>query len=169
MLPLLVIGWKEQRFGLVAGDIKETLLCPILTPPPVENSPLDGYFQYGEEWIPVLSAGSIIGSEKGKPGDYDVLILPKDRPFWALRVTSVEGVRKVSWGEVEPSSSLTPAIPGMAGVLQDEKGPLPVLVFSQLLLEQEKHLMQSVSQVLRKRAESASRAGPELESGAALE
>lgn len=145
MIPLLLARLNQERYAFYAQDVSEVILCPKLRHFASEGTILDGFFQIGDEWLPVISLAVLLNGEAPDLAHYDVLVVARTDPPYAIRVSSVDGVIQTSWEELAPLDSSLEVSPASAARLQVDSDPVLLLVVSELLLEKEREFLRAAT------------------------
>jgi two-component system chemotaxis response regulator CheV len=120
-LPIIVLGVATANYGVRLSEVAEVLAPVRVTPVPGAAAMFSGVINVHGEIRPVIDLRRLLGMEKLRDGGRArVILLSKQGREIGLQVDSVEQIRWIAPGDVQPvGSAYAGSCPYIAGSTKD--------------------------------------------------
>lgn len=129
---------NDNLFGINVAKVREIMMSAPVTPMPLTHPSVEGVFKPRDLVITVFDLPKYLYGEKQGHGDKDLFIITYfNKMYIAFRVTSVEGIYRISWSDLQkPDKTLSGGQEGIAtGIVQINGSIVTILDFEKIVSE----------------------------------
>ncbi len=127
-----------QLYGINVAKVREIMLSREVRPMPHSHEAVEGIFKPRDFLITVVDLPCYLRGQVQERGEKDLFIVTNfNRTYIAFRVHTVEGIRRMSWEEVEkPGEAVSGGSVGMAtGVAQSDDRLVTILDLERIVAD----------------------------------
>ena len=134
---LLVFTVGDQHFGVNIAKVMEIMQYQIVTKVPGTKPSFEGIFSPRDKVISVIDLHTILNKEKPENTDGLFLICHFNKLDIAFHVTSVQGIRRISWETIEkpPEISANETSTLSTGIVKVESDIILILDLEKIISE----------------------------------
>lgn len=124
-------------FGINVAKVKEIMMSAPVTPLPLTHPAIEGVFKPRGIVITVFDLPKYLYGDKAVHTEKDIFIITYfNKVYMAFRVTSVEGIFRLSWEDIQKPDNTICGKEGMAtGMTQINDGIVTILDFEKIISE----------------------------------
>ncbi len=127
-----------EFYGINVAKVQEIIMAEKVKPMPHSHPAVEGIFKPREELITVINLVYYLFGENREHGEKDLFIITNfNRMTVAFRVESIEGISRISWGDIQkPDKTISNGNEGVAtGIAQCEGQLVTILDFEKIVAE----------------------------------
>ncbi len=127
-----------EFYGINVAKVQEIIMAEKVKPMPHSHPAVEGIFKPREELITVINLVYYLFGEHREHGEKDLFIITNfNRMTVAFRVESIEGISRISWGDIQkPDKTISNGNEGVAtGIAQCEGQLVTILDFEKIVAE----------------------------------
>ncbi|MCI8275335.1 MAG: chemotaxis protein CheV [Lachnospiraceae bacterium] len=127
-----------EFYGINVAKVQEIIMAEKVKPMPHSHPAVEGIFKPREELITVINLVYYLFGESREHGEKDLFIITNfNRMTVAFRVESIEGISRISWGDIQkPDKTISNGNEGVAtGIAQCEGQLVTILDFEKIVAE----------------------------------
>ncbi|MCI8465820.1 MAG: chemotaxis protein CheV [Lachnospiraceae bacterium] len=127
-----------EFYGINVAKVQEIIMAEKVKPMPHSHPAVEGIFKPREELITVINLVYYLFGEYREHGEKDLFIITNfNRMTVAFRVESIEGISRISWGDIQkPDKTISNGNEGVAtGIAQCEGQLVTILDFEKIVAE----------------------------------
>ncbi len=125
-------------FGINVAKVKEIMMSAPVTPMPLTHPSIEGIYKPRDIMLTVFNLPQYLYGDAVQPGEKDIFIITSfNKMNIAFRVTSVEGIVRLSWTDIQkPEKSMSGGPEGIAtGITQINGEIVTILDFEKIISE----------------------------------
>lgn len=127
-----------EFYGINVAKVQEIIMAAKVKPMPHSHPAVEGIFKPREALITVINLAYYLFGEQPEYGEKDLFIITNfNRMTVAFRVESIEGISRISWGDIQkPDKTISNGNEGVAtGIAQCEGQLVTILDFEKIVAE----------------------------------
>ncbi|MCI1930532.1 MAG: chemotaxis protein [Clostridia bacterium] len=136
-IEIMVFKINGNLFGINVAKVKEIMMSAQVTPIPLTHPAIEGVFKPRGVVITVFDLPKYLYGDDAVHTEKDIFIITNfNKILIAFRVTSVEGIFRLSWEDIQKPDKTIGGKEGMAtGITQIKDGIVTILDFEKIVSE----------------------------------